>query len=350
MSVIDADCHVIETEHTWSYMDESEARLRPLALTTAEGRRFMAIDGRLRADGQGVFADSGRGHQVLSGFSETTLASRTMADVEGRLRHMDQLGIDAQVLYPTIYLQQITPRPDTEVALNRSYNRWLADIWRQGEGRLRWIVVPPLLRMDEALDQLRWSVENGACGVMLRGLEGDRMLINPYFFPLYEEAQRLNVPICIHAGGGNPQYRAVVETEGFCRAKLLVVGAMHALISHDIPAQFPQLRWGFIEASASWIPWVLTDLARRQERDDRPIDPITVLHDNRMYVTCQTDDDLPYLIGRVGEDNLVIGTDYGHADTSSEIDALRKLQTSGVVPPEVVRKILEDNPKALYGL
>jgi len=75
-----------------------------------------------------------------------------------------------------------------------------------------------------------------------------------------------------------------------------------------------------------------------------------ILPENRMYVACQTDDDLPYLVETVGEDSLVIGTDYGHADTSSEIDALRKLQTSGVVPPAVVHKILEDNPKALYGL
>ncbi|HEY3115383.1 MAG TPA: amidohydrolase family protein, partial [Chloroflexota bacterium] len=248
------------------------------------------------------------------------------------------------------YLQQITPRADTEVALNRSYNRWLADIWRQGEGRLRWIYMPPLLRINEAVDQLSWAAENGACGVMMRGLEGDRMLINPYFFPLYEEAQRLNLPICIHAGGGNPQYRLVVETEGFSRAKLLVVGSMHALLSHDIPSKFPELRWGFIEASASWLPWLLSDLGRRRERDGHPIDKRTILPENRMYVTCQTDDDLPYLVDTVGEDSLVIGTDYGHADTSSEIDALRKLHVSGVVPPGVVHKILEDNPKALYGI
>src|SRR5439155_13480156 len=136
MAVIDADCHVIENEHTWSCMDEADARLRPMMLTTPEGKRFMAIDGRLRAGGQGVFTDSGRGHQEMSGFAETSLATRTLGDIDARIKHMDELGIDVQVLYPTIYLQQITPRADTEVALNRSYNRWLADIWRQGEGRL----------------------------------------------------------------------------------------------------------------------------------------------------------------------------------------------------------------------
>jgi len=47
---------------------------------------------------------------------------------------------------------------------------------------------------------------------------------------------------------------------------------------------------------------------------------------------------------------LVIGTDYGHNDTSSEILALRKLQEDGSLPPPVVRKILDDNARALYGL
>src|SRR6266540_1800259 len=106
MAVIDADCHVIESEHTWSYIDEAEARFRPLSLATPEGKRYMSIDGKLRGAGDG-FAQSGRTNQMLSGFAETTVASRTMADIEGRIRHMDELGIDVQVLYPTIYLQQI---------------------------------------------------------------------------------------------------------------------------------------------------------------------------------------------------------------------------------------------------
>ena len=74
------------------------------------------------------------------------------------------------------------------------------------------------------------------------------------------------------------------------------------------------------------------------------------LRKNRIYVACQTDDDLPYVLKYSGEDQLVIGTDYGHNDTSSEILALRKLKEDGTVPPEIVNKILDDNARALYGL
>jgi hypothetical protein len=47
---------------------------------------------------------------------------------------------------------------------------------------------------------------------------------------------------------------------------------------------------------------------------------------------------------------LVMGTDYGHNDTSSEILALHKLQEAGSVPSDTVIKILDDNPRALYAL
>ena len=76
----------------------------------------------------------------------------------------------------------------------------------------------------------------------------------------------------------------------------------------------------------------------------------TVLKDKRVWVTCQTDDDLDYILGYAGEDSLVIGTDYGHSDNASEIEALRKLRNDGQVPVQVIDKILDDNPRALYAL
>src|SRR5581483_2597822 len=203
----------IETDQTWDYFDECEARYRPIALTTAKdlGRQFFAIDGKLTA--QTVIEDrAGRqsggkreAREDMAGYSQTTDAMRTMRDVEGRLRHMDELGVDVQVLYPTVYLNQLTTKPQVDAALSRSYNRWLADIWRQGAGRLRWIAVPPLLNMPEAIEQLNWARDHGACGVFMRGFEDTRMLSDPYFFPLYEDAHlhpfRLRQSAVPRAGG-----------------------------------------------------------------------------------------------------------------------------------------------------
>ena len=74
------------------------------------------------------------------------------------------------------------------------------------------------------------------------------------------------------------------------------------------------------------------------------------MRDNRLYVACQTDDDLLYIVKYAGEDSLVIGTDYGHSDTSAEIEALRKLRHNSEMSPSVLDKILYDNSRALYGL
>ena len=98
------------------------------------------------------------------------------------------------------------------------------------------------------------------------------------------------------------------------------------------------------------MPYAIHDFARRFERGGKNVDKQDVLRKNRIYVACQTDDDLPYVLKYSGEDQLVIGTDYGHNDTSSEILALRKLKEDGTVPAEIVNKILDDNARALYGL
>ncbi len=46
----------------------------------------------------------------------------------------------------------------------------------------------------------------------------------------------------------------------------------------------------------------------------------------------------------------MIGSDYGHSDTSSELEALRSLRTSGRLEPRIVDKILSHNPAQLYAI
>src|SRR5581483_3934510 len=135
----------------------------------------------------------------------------------------------------------------------------------------------------------------------------------------------------------------------FSIAKLPVISSFHALITNGIPDRFPALRFGFIEAAATWLPYVITDLRRRLVREGKPPLSDNPLADNRMYVACQTNDDLPFVIKYAGSDNLVIGSDYGHADTSTELLALRNLHETTSISPDVLKKILEDNPRALYG-
>ena len=263
---------------------------------------------------------------------------------------MDELGVDVQVLFPTIFLTRISENPAVELALTKSYNRWLADIWAESDGRLRWAVVPPLDSMDEVEEQLRYGKENGACGIFMRGFEGDRRLVDPHFDPLYEAAQEYDMPVCIHAGCGNPEFVGLTEADAYSRNKLPIISAFHSMLYRGLWQRFPRLRAGFVEGAANWVPYILNEVQHRARRDGNAFDSENLMADSRMYVSCQTNDDLPYIFANASEDNFMIGSDYGHSDTSSELEALKSLKTSGLLEPRIVDKVLSDNPARLYAI
>jgi uncharacterized protein len=332
---------------TFDYIDPEYRHLRPRIVRQVEGeharsneggvqKEYWILDGRLQP----------KEHNIGSNTSEE---SREMRNIRARLKHMDELDIDIQVLYPTVFLRAWTQDPTVETAICRSYNRWLADIYSQAEGRLRWVLMPPLRSMDETRKEIAFGKDHGACGIFVRGLEAEMRLTNPYFIRLYEMAQDFDLPICFHSGNNSFAVRDIYATEGgFGRSKLPVIAAFHNLIMDGIPAKFPKLRWGFIEVSAQWLPYAFNDMALRLQRrkQELPRDPLKA---NNMYVACQCTDDLEYVLKDGGSHNLVIGTDYGHADTSSQIEALRLLKANGKLAPAVIDRILDDNARALYG-
>lgn len=334
---IDSDAHVIETPFTWEFMAEAERKHAPFPVTREGGAEYWVVDNRLHPKNNNIGAN-------------TSVDQREMRDLDARIRHMDELEVDVQVLYPTLMLRPYTHSRPTELAMCKSYNRWLAEIWKKGRGRLRWVAMPPLLSPEALRDELRFAGDNGACGVFMRGVEYEKRLSDPDLFPLYDMASELDLAVCVHAGTNSSAIHDLYEGEtGFSRFKLPVVGTFHSLLMEGTPALFPKLRWGFVEVSAQWVPYALNDLRLRFRKLGRPV-PENVMAENRMYVACQTTDDLPAVLRDAGEDNLVIGTDYGHNDTSSQIEALRLLRSEGSVPAGVIDKILGDNARALYGL
>ena len=363
MPVIDADTHIDETEDTWAFLRDGDEALRP---TTAYPKgqdasnaimRYWMIDGKrqirfVRTDEE----------------THTTEGARELTDVKRRLADMDRMGVDYQVMYPTLFLVEFTDKPEIELALRRSYNRWMADRWAESEGRLRWVMLPPTQNLDAAPDELRFAKEHGACGVLKKGdREAGVWANDPYFFPMYEEAQKLDMPICFHTGSGVPDFTPAREFtfSRFYRILLPVVHAFQSLIVHGVPERFPTLRFGFIEATASWVPFVLYEIRRRLEKNkERPTSvlrstmeiedmPEDILQRNRMYVSFQVDEDLSYVVHHTGEDNLLVGSDYTHNDSAQEMDFLGLLKQradKGDISHSAVTKITQDNPKNFYGI
>jgi hypothetical protein len=155
--------------------------------------------------------------------------------------------------------------------------------------------------------------------------------------------------LCVHAGINSPTAHNFFINSTFMLFKLSVINSFHGLIMENIPAMFPKARWGFVEVSAQWIPYLANDLALRFRKRGKRL-PEGFMKQLNMYVACQVTDDLPAILPVAGEDNLVVGTDYGHSDTSSEIEALRLMRGNKDIPDRVIDKILGANAMALYGL
>jgi predicted TIM-barrel fold metal-dependent hydrolase len=360
MKIIDSDAHVVESAHTWDYMDPSEKQYRPVSLETREEGgvklQFWLIDGKVRGLRFPAFsaAQLEQLAQKTGRRFEDNQESREMGNVDLRLAYMDRTGVDVQVLHNTIFIESVTDRPGVEVALCKSWNHWLADIWRQSNNRLRWSCMAPTLSMSDALDQIRFAKENGACAVLMRPVEGQRLLCDPYFYPIYDEASRLDMAIAIHIANGNKWlsdlYDHPVRVAGTLhRFRVPTVASFTDILLSELHEVFPKLRWGFIEASSQWLPWVLHEAKNRFKTLGR-VWPENITREYGMYVTCENSDDLPYIVQQGGEDCLVIGTDYGHTDTSSDIDAIRIFRDRTDLTPEIKEKILSDNARALYGL
>lgn len=277
--VIDADAHVIETERTWDYLEPSEQKYRPILAAARNGRgsgarsperEYWVIDGKIRGLRFPTLSEQELAERSrLAGRNvETPLEAREMDNISLRLEHMDALEIDVQVLHNTLFIEQVTDRTPVEVAICGAWNRWMADVWKQAAGRLRWSCVLPLSSLQDACDQMRFARENGAVAVCMRPIEGNRLIVDPHFYPILEEAERQHMPIAVHIANGNTSMCETLRSpedpgSGFALFRAPTVIACHSLLLSPIPQLFPRLRWGFIETAAQWVPWVLREAASR---------------------------------------------------------------------------------------
>lgn len=360
--IIDADTHVSEGEAMWALMDKDMFPRRPLMLTVPEdtvfGNRnaFWLIDGEIypKAGGKGSFAlVTPSAQKVQQGRKDSTPATREMTDIKGRLADMDKLQTAAQVVYPTLFLVYNTRDRELEVALCRAYNRFLARASDQAPERIKWVAVLPFRSMNDAIDEIRFARQHGAVGIFFRGIEGEYTLDNPYLFPVYEEAQKHNLSVCIHTGCG---VRAILEmfdisrNHTFGHTRVMPLLAFRDIIANRIPEQFSTLRFGFIEAAAGWIPFLIHIVRRLQKEKFRFASSAELFREYRLYVACEADEDIPYLAKYTGDDHLLIGSDYPHSDPSREDQFVHAINAREDISADLKRKILHDNPRAFYAM
>ncbi len=352
---IDADTHVDECDETWAYIPKSYEDMVPRTIAFEDEQIPSWLSGG-RSSGSGYYRCWLIDGQLYprrvrdDERTRTTRETRELVDVSARLSDMDRLGVETQVIFPTLFLSEVTRRAELEVALYRSYNRWIAERCADGGGRLRWVAMIPFSSVPDALRELEFAKDHGACGLFKRGVEGGgRAAGDPYFDRVYAAASELDLAICIHqarawtAAQGPYSQRPVGVVESF-----RVVAAFSSLLEDKVAERFPDLRFGFIESSAAWLSFVLGlagwNVRRDQERSRS-------IGDINCYVTCEVYEDIPYLIDIAGgDDNFVVGSDYSHGDRASVIDAHRLIAERADVGDKSARKITSENARALYSL
>ena len=239
-----------------------------------------------------------------------------------------------------------------EVALCRAYNRWMAEPAPR-KRTLEMGGIPPLRSIEDSLKELRWAKEHGAVGVFFRGIEGTRTLDDPYFFPVYQEASNLDLPICIHQGSGCPMFINFFDLERnrqWSHSAILPLFAFNDIVNNEIPKLFPHLRFGFIEAYATWVPYLLHSFKRQFREQWKFSSTQDLFREFRIFIACEAGENLPVIVDCIGEDNLVIGSDYGHNDPFEQRNLLPTLKSLTSIPSRVVDKMVRDNPCGLYGL
>jgi predicted TIM-barrel fold metal-dependent hydrolase len=358
---IDADGHLFETEETWDYLDPSDRIHRPRLLQFAEPEApgleppFHWIVGDTwarRIPATGNVYDNG------NVYSPGTL---DLTDPAKRVQDLDTLGIDAQVIHSSFFISTELENADVEAAITRAYNRWVAAKLSGYTDRLRWTLRPPTRNIARALEEIKFGKEHGAAGIALMGIEHGLYLADRTFWPIYELAQDLDLPIIIHLGTSIRRHNIPVGKLIPSQAALTdhvypLMSGFHSVIASDFHERFPRLRFGFVEGGATWVPAILQFQARcsaSASRDEflkiRYMTPDEIEARN-VFIACESDEDIPYLTKWVGENVLCTGTDYGHNDAGGELGVHESILRRTDLTSSVADKIVDANGRKLYGI
>jgi len=123
---------------------------------------------------------------------------------ETRLRHMDETGVDLQVLSFNGPVAPGLPASDA-VALAKALNDRLAAAIAAHPQRFGGFAALPMASPDAAADELERCVKDlKFAGAMIHGHTGGRFLDDRAFWPVLARAERLGVPVYLHPALPHP--------------------------------------------------------------------------------------------------------------------------------------------------
>jgi predicted TIM-barrel fold metal-dependent hydrolase len=244
-----------------------------------------------------------------------------------------------------------------------AYNNWLHDYCAGDPARLKGVAILPLQAIDLAIEEARRVVNDlGFVGVTVHCEPVDgRLLYDAAVEPLWDEIERLGVAACLHGTSTapgiedvsrkflrHPAGRTLTHAISF---PTQMMGAMSGLILSGVLERHPAMRTAFLEANCSWLPWLLYRLDDQQKKyTDSPLSLAPSEYFKRQcFISMEVDEDLASgVIEYMGDDHLVLSTDYPHPDSAFP-KAIEEFFEQDMLE-DTRRKILWDNCARLYNL
>ena len=335
---------------------------------------YLAVSGR-RAKALLTPENEARIDRIAeTGFYEDAARGRPRpTDPELRIGDQDRDGVNAEVIYGLTFIggrlmagynfpggTRVTePNPDVMVELFRIYNDWMADFCRTSPERLAGLACLPNNDPQTAASELRRAASMG-----LRGAELDVHGAGvPVYYedwdPLWEAAQECEMPISFHLLNWGPRepkapdipkYNRIWWTMDMVLSPLFGAEFLTSILLSGACKRFPGFKFVLGECGAAWVPFMLDRLDH--ECTGFPgLEASPVEYWRRQGHTTYQDEDLVAdLIDKIGEDNVMWGSDYPHPD-SVWPDSRETIERNlgRVRDPGVRRKVVCENAGRLYG-
>jgi predicted TIM-barrel fold metal-dependent hydrolase len=361
--VLDSDLHVIEPPDLYErYLDPRYRDRAPQPLASAHGwvRHWRVGEHTFPLPiGRGRVEAESRSRAILTDYAAARF------DAASQLRAMDVEGVDVAVHFRTLPVVCVDAyEPDFAIALCRAWNDWMADFCRQDPARMKAAALLTLHDPRLAAAELRRAVtELGFVGAQLMPTPVNGLnLHDPAADPLWAEAEGLDVPICFHPaphnhGRDNFLNRFLTRPSSAITLGLNnpveLIAAIACMTVGGVMERFPRLRVAFLEGNCSWLPWLLWRLDEYWEmckggEDARLTMPPSEYFRRQGFISVDADEDqVEWVIQKVGDTGLVFSTDYPHPD--SHFPESTELFLKLPIAPESQRRILWDNCARLYG-
>ncbi len=247
-------------------------------------------------------------------------------EAERRMEAMDTSGVTAEVLTPMPPLLRYDLPAADGLSLARWVNEFTAELCAANPERLIGFGMVPMQDPDAAAAELKAIREAGLHGVEIASGVLGASIGDERFLPFFQEAERLDLPIFVHAMP-SPTERLPVNTMGTYVVGVEGMFAAGSLIAGGTAEKCPDLRISFSHA-AGGLPLLLP---RAQYfwggtwNEEPPIPERAVAHTDgpspmeyarRFYYDSMVFDRraIRYLVDLLGHDRLLVGSDFPAMD------------------------------------